>query len=420
MEPIEVEVRETGIPEGVRDLVEALPDPFEVPDDANITLKFPNQYVFTTGLALLATWRSALSNGVSVRIDDANCEESARRLLKSRGFVDIIQHGQRAQPPTFRGYGTVPLLPIVQGADTQNAISAICSALASFSGSLHDPRAFNVLLSELCENALVHAELHTPAYFCANIHRTRNAKRLEIAIADAGIGIRNSYLEGTNQIAKDKIKAGVSPLDLAVEGLFSSKRDPKPGSFRSHFGYGLFLARRLVDENHGRMTVISGDECLNTQRYERKVQSLKNGWRGTFVGLLLDLDRPLPLDEIYEQAAREATRSSPAPPSTPAAEAPAKEPVRVSLGDYGAQLLTREVGVIIRADIATALASGAAVIVSMDGIEDLTPSVADECFGKLAESLGQEQFELKVKLAGGSPLISRLIQLVVSNRLNRS
>ena len=81
--------------------------------------------------------------------------------------------------------------------------------------------------------------------------------------------------------------------------------------------------------------------------------------------------------------------------------------------------MTREVGITIRADIATILSSGTKVKVILDGIDDLTPSVADECFGKLAESMGEERFRQYIVLAGGQPLVQRLIGFVIKNRLSK-
>jgi hypothetical protein len=43
--------------------------------------------------------------------------------------------------------------------------------------------------------------------------------------------------------------------------------------------------------------------------------------------------------------------------------------------DYSPQLLARETGLAIRAEIATLLADGSTVEVDMEGIEDITPSV---------------------------------------------
>jgi hypothetical protein len=63
------------------------------------------------------------------------------------------------------------------------------------------------------------------------------------------------------------------------------------------------------------------------------------------------------------------------------------------------------------------LVDGAIVEVNLDGVDDITPSVADECFGKLAARMGDQRFRNKVVFRGGAPVLHRLIEFVVANRL---
>lgn len=164
------------------------------------------------------------------------------------------------------------------------------------------------------------------------------------------------------------------------------------------------------------------------------------------------MNNPLPLDDIYAEETQRTIGSrvrttsvtekiiqletSPKPttipnqkekdePAIPAAEVspdhmvslPSEPDTEISLIHYGAELLTREMGIAVRAEIATALLKDPGIIrVNLNDVTDITPSVADEAFGKLAEALGLEEFGRRVILAGGSPLMSRLIALVVSKR----
>lgn len=74
-------------------------------------------------------------------------------------------------------------------------------------------------------------------------------------------------------------------------------------------------------------------------------------------------------------------------------------------------------GLAIRAKLATQVLVRGLVIVDLDGISDITPSVADEAFGKLAEKFGLERFERTVIFRGGTTLASRLISFVMKTRL---
>jgi hypothetical protein len=91
----------------------------------------------------------------------------------------------------------------------------------------------------------------------------------------------------------------------------------------------------------------------------------------------------------------------------------------IELRHYGTELLTREAGTAIRADIAGYLAAGYTIEVSLSDVSDITPSVADEAFGKLAEAIGFTVFEEKVKITGGTRLAQRLVNFVLKTR-NRS
>lgn len=422
-----VVVSDLGIPDGVRDIVENLPQPKSVVPGTEVTLKFAdNTFVYSTGLALLSTWRAALADGVNVRVDDSGCQAPAQRLLQNNGFIDLMERGPTAAPVQQAPGYRVPIQPIVQGTNAQTTIQAICGVLATFAGQFNSEKAFTQLLSELCENTYAHADFQTTGYICSNIHQ----RWLEIAVADSGIGIHESYIGGTNVEARKRIEAGYSAIDLAIDGLFSSKRDAPPGRYESHFGYGLFIVRRLIEENWGRLTVISGKEGLNIERHRRDQVHLTNAWGGTFVGLLIDVTRPLPLEAVYEQAIEETIGTRPAPgaviqertntvDSTPSDPDEGESSTIEVLQHYGSQLLTRETGIALRADIATALAGGGIVAVQLQGVEDVTPSVADECFGKLAASLGRDEFDRRVRLTGASALMLRLIQLVVVNRVHR-
>ena len=248
-----------------------------------------------------------------------------------------------------------------------------------------------------------------------------------------------------------------------MDGLNSSKPIQTEKSLRSYYGFGLLITRRLIEENRGQMYLVSGGEGLHIDRYHRQHYPLNGKYHGTFVALVLDLANPLPLEEIYDEemgeytglqpesasSARKAAKKlgaptnkgnhgSPAAPlpateqsgvtekaaAQPQAEATASEgevrtsdgAKRIELRHYGTELLTRDAGTAIRADIAGYLAAGYVVQVSLDEVTDMTPSVADEAFGKLAELLGYEAFERRVQISGGTQIANRLVSFVLKTR----
>ena len=53
----------------------------------------------------------------------------------------------------------------------------------------------------------------------------------------------------------------------------------------------------------------------------------------------------------------------------------------------------------------------------LNGVEVLTPSFADECFGKLLLELGETLFREKIRVHGGNEAVKRLLNQVLRSRL---
>lgn len=105
-------------------------------------------------------------------------------------------------------------------------------------------------------------------------------------------------------------------------------------------------------------------------------------------------------------------------------EAPAQSTSRpefevLELRHFGTELLTREAGLAVRVELATRLLVADRVAVDMGGVSDITPSVADEAFAKLAEQVGLEAFEKMVSFKGGTSLAKRLVEFVMKTRIKK-
>ena len=424
-----VVVNDTAIPHGVRQIAEQLPDASELEAGDEVSIVFSGRgFIYLTGLTMLAAWRKSLPANVSVRVDDRACLLTARNFLTNTGFREVMDTGH--ERPAARGrVGKIPLQPITNRLTKESTVAEITEIFDEFTGQVEDTNPFKTMISELTENVLAHSEAVAPGYACARVLGVGADQRAEICIADSGIGIRESFLRGTNEEVIERVKRGASPLEIAVEGLNSSKPRSRRGSVSTeYYGFGLLVTRRLVEENRGSMTIISGDQELMINRFGLTSQALSRNYRGTFIGIVLELANPLPLEDIYQEAVDKlvppASDISVVERSSRSVEASVEEPAvnesKMELRHYGTELLTRESGVIIRADLATKLARGDRVSISLDEISDITPSVADEAFGKLAEGIGFDDFSKRVSLEGGTQLIQRLIEFVVKTRRSRS
>ncbi len=94
----------------------------------------------------------------------------------------------------------------------------------------------------------------------------------------------------------------------------------------------------------------------------------------------------------------------------------------IRLNDCDSEFLTRRQGKKIRERLVKAyegLAGGDRLTIDFDRVDTMTPSFADECFGKLAERIGALHFRKTVSLVRASDLIRTLVNSVLSHRLAR-
>lgn len=128
--------------------------------------------------------------------------------------------------------------------------------------------AIDYAIIEAMENVVAHAE--RPGFICAQTYW--RSETIEIGIADYGIGILGSFAKGGRQFPSHR-----DSILHAVQKETSSKK-------RNHSGIGLFIIRRIMEQNNGRLTIVSGDACINW--YGRKQIDLSGPfWTGTIIGL---------------------------------------------------------------------------------------------------------------------------------------
>ena len=435
----EIRIENTGI-QGLQSLAESLPDRTTLSSSDEIVFNFAGRdFVYLTGLVLLAAYRKSLPTGVRVRVDDTRCPSATQNLITNCGFREVVETGHE-NPSAQRRLGRLPLRPLSNRLNKDSAVQEITSIFEEYSGHLADPRPLTTIIGELCENALTHSEFASPSYVCARVLEGAEKRSVKIAICDSGIGFRRSYHDGTNDEVKARITRGASPIELALDGFNSSKPVATSKSILSYYGFGLYITRMLVERNRGQLLILSHGDGIQLSYMSKRNLTLNNAFPGTFVAVVLDPDNPLPLEEIYEDAVHsyvgdETPNSKVAPsskiksirphsdpmvagkPETP--DIGHLEPSVLELKHFGTELLTRETGLAVRAELATQILLRRRVIVDLDGISDITPSVADEAFAKLAEGLGLETFEMSVEFRGGTSLAKRLIDFVMKTRLKK-
>ncbi len=90
----------------------------------------------------------------------------------------------------------------------------------------------------------------------------------------------------------------------------------------------------------------------------------------------------------------------------------------INFNEFGSDFVTRRQGELARGMLVEALGKypqNTRVTISLAGVV-MTPSFADECFGKLLLNLGEEQFRKRVRFADVDGTTKTLLNAVLSKR----
>lgn len=183
----------------------------------------------------------------------------------------------------------------------RNKVGEVASRLADIATSNHaapssdDTReSLYIILSEIAENCHAHAETGVGLHGLACAQTWYRGGRAQIAIADLGIGIRNS-LEGDPSSCM--MLPGRNAVDLATEYGVSSKIG------KGHSGYGLALARGLAERSpesflylhsHGEVFCVDRGDVVNPYRCPPHT-----AFQGTLVVFEWAISGTLDVGEIY-------------------------------------------------------------------------------------------------------------------------
>lgn len=259
-----------------------------------------------------------------------------------------------------------------------------------------------VALSEVVENVTRHAQINSAAFACAQVHP--RVGKFSVCVADAGIGLAESFRNAPYAPARERLEGGESPLDLAIEPLMSTKYG------MGHSGYGLFYSSELCALSKGTFSITSGNESLIIHpngRYKRS----HGFWKGTIVQMLLNTREAVDGSRVWQKL-----------PDLNEDE-PRMIYVDVVPSDcfllrtFGNRLFTRDLGA--RVLDAALQRPGDKLIISLEGVEVMTPSFADEFFGGLFSRLGQELFRSRVGLLHPDHYIQSLVEMVLKHRSER-
>ncbi|TQK10204.1 ATP-binding protein [Herbaspirillum sp. SJZ107] len=195
----------------------------------------------------------------------------------------------KARRPKGRYHPIVLLRDVRSTEGLSNALALLFRSVCENEQTID---AVQTMMRELIDNCFSHCEVTDGVYglICAQLWN--GGRRAQICLADTGIGIRNSLEQ--NELLKGRLDEE-NCCQMATEFGVTGK----PG--KGHSGYGLHVARRLLEQNNGVLYVRSGHEafCLS----KGKTTSIKTNlhWDGTLLVIEWNLDGPVDIGQVYRE-----------------------------------------------------------------------------------------------------------------------
>jgi anti-sigma regulatory factor (Ser/Thr protein kinase) len=156
----------------------------------------------------------------------------------------------------------------------------------------HTVNSLEIMLIELLNNYYDHSNSEQELYGLACAQSWPRGNLAQIALVDSGIGIRHSLQQ--NQDLHSLLK-NTNACELSCEYGITSK--PKNG----HSGYGLTLAKELMQGNKGNFILISYGEGFAQNGEESESFHISPIWEGTLLILEWNISEPLNIsvNDIY-------------------------------------------------------------------------------------------------------------------------
>ncbi len=281
-------------PQSALDFVDSLR---EYEDSPDVTFDFRNLR-FARPFATLVTAngvrrfvKERLNRGLETKVDLRGIRlgqtTSAVSYLGHVGFFEYVGIGFGNAPGNARGSSKylpltvirrAELSPSVKGEPMQSQVTKRCRHLASM--LLQDDSEQDVL--EYCFREIVRNVFeHSGADQCTLMAQCYGANQVEIAIADAGVGIHETLGSVHNlSSASDSVKAALEPGITRVTGEQS-------GTPWDNTGFGLYVVSQLGIAA-GSFTIVSSGVCLT--RTESSDTLYWTSMHGTTVRLLVNVD----------------------------------------------------------------------------------------------------------------------------------
>ena len=173
--------------------------------------------------------------------------------------------------------------------DVQNVADLLAKIVIKTTSKTYQST-LSICLEELVNNFFDHANATHSLPCLVAAQSWPKGKLIQVAIADAGIGIRDSLSENKELAAR--VLRGNS-CELASQYGITSKPD-------HHGGYGLTLAKDLMKQSNGTYILLSGNELFSWSQGKEIKEKYDGMWKGTLLVLEWKIDFRLDSKAIYD------------------------------------------------------------------------------------------------------------------------
>jgi anti-anti-sigma regulatory factor len=212
-----------------------------------------------------------------------------RQYLKRMGFYDqfgIIR--ENPAPKTKSNFSLCELREVISESEADKVTEQLANIIKEqIQPERNMINAISHALGEVINNVFHHSNSPVNGFVCAQTYKI--LKKVEIAIADCGIGIKESLW------GNPMYKFILDDFE-AIKTALGKKVTSKP---HENAGEGLFVCQRFIKENSGQMDIISGNAhytLLNNEVFNKKHQY----WQGTIVSLVFNIDKPVDPKKIFD------------------------------------------------------------------------------------------------------------------------
>lgn len=250
------------------------------------TCKTPRFYKPFHFVLLALTIQRAGWDGIEMTDDDAEFAAYAARMH--------LWDALKLEPPfsvnKFDETGRFHPLTRLDDPDTVEEVSSQLSHLFDREGA-ESVRSIDIAVSELVGNSYAHSDIAAGLRGLVCAQKWTGGRKAQIAIGDCGIGVRRSLELGSeyqNELATE------NACELATRYEVTSKRG------KGHSGYGLTLARQLLENNGGAFFLLSNSEYYSACAGNVESGKLATPLLGTIAIMEWNTDIPLSARAVYD------------------------------------------------------------------------------------------------------------------------